>query len=53
MLLPMPSPVLSPSPLHLSVCDKEGDGKDDKSDGNCDEEGDGDSGKSNGNSNEV
>ncbi len=44
--------VLSPLPLHLSVCNKEGDGKGNKSNGDCGKEGNGDGGKSNGNSNE-
>jgi hypothetical protein len=48
-LLPMPLPMLSPSPLHLPACFEEGSGKGGKSDGNSDgdEEGNGDGGKSN------
>jgi hypothetical protein len=43
--------VLSPSLSHLSVCDKEGDGKGGKRDGDGDEEGDGEGGKGDGNGN--
>jgi hypothetical protein len=47
-LLPMPSRVLLPSLLHLSACNKEGNGKGGKSNGNGNKEGNGDGGKSNG-----
>ncbi len=50
--LPTPLPMLLPSPLHLSACNKEGDGEGDKSDGNCDKECNGDGGKSDGVSND-
>ncbi len=48
--MPTQSPVLLPSPSHLSACNEEGNGESNKSDGNCDKEGNGDNGKSNGNS---
>jgi hypothetical protein len=53
MLLPMPLPVLSSLPLHLSPCNNEGNRKDGKSncnsniDGNGNKESDGDGGMSN------
>jgi hypothetical protein len=46
--LPMPLPVLSPLPLHLLVCNKVGDGKGGKSNGNGNKEGDGNGGKRDG-----
>jgi hypothetical protein len=49
----MQSPILSPSPSHLSACDKEGNGKGNKSNGDCNKDCDGDGGKSNGNSNDC
>jgi hypothetical protein len=51
--LPMPSPMLLLSPLHLSVCNEEGDGEGNKSNGNCNKECNGDDGKSNGDSNDA
>ncbi len=45
----MPSPVLLPSPSHLSACNEESDGKGGKSNGNGNKEGNGDGGKSSGN----
>jgi hypothetical protein len=44
--------MLSPSPLHFSACNEEGDGECNKSNGDCNEDC-GDSGKSDGNSDDC
>jgi hypothetical protein len=49
--LPTPSPVLLPSPLHLSACDEEDDGKGGKRDGDGDKEGNDEGGKGDGDGN--